>query len=116
MLFRSVVLALVVGSSLVGLGCRGADSPSMDTASEGEECAVGSRTTKTCGGTLHCAPKPYTPVAGGQGPSAPSPEGGNCGGVAGFHCADGLACKIDDKDQLTADAMGTCIRAYACVK
>lgn len=109
-------LFLILASALFAVGCKGAGSPSMDTADEGDECAVGSRITKTCSGTLHCAPKPYSPVPGGQGPSAPSPEGGACGGVAGFHCAEGLACHLAEKDLLTADAMGTCMRASACVK
>ncbi len=112
MIVRSVGLVLVV----FFVACKGADSPSVDPGSEGDECAIGSRTTRTCGDGLHCAPKPYTPVPGGQGPSAPSPEGGSCGGVAGFHCAEGLTCRMEEKDKAVADAMGTCTRAYACVK
>ncbi len=96
--------------------CKGADSPSADPAKEGEACAEGSRTTRSCAEGLHCAPKPYTPVPEGKGPESPSPEGGSCGGVAGFHCAEGLACHVDDDKRLVADAMGTCLRAYACVK
>lgn len=116
MLRRLVIAASFAASAVFALACKGAGSPSMDTAGEGEQCAVGSRTTKTCEGALHCAPKPYTPVPSGKGPSEPSPESGACGGVAGFHCADGLTCRVEEKDQLTADAMGTCMRESVCVK
>ncbi|CAN5568284.1 hypothetical protein BH09MYX1_BH09MYX1_24430 [soil metagenome] len=116
MQLRSFAIALALTSALaLVFSCKGANS-TMDTASEGEACALGSRTTKTCSGTLHCAPKPYAPVASGKGPSEPSPEGGSCGGVAGFHCADGLACHLEEKDQVVADAMGTCMRESVCVK
>lgn len=107
---------LGLGLALVLFACKGADSPAVDFGKEGDECAVGSRTTRSCGDGLHCAPKPYAPVPSGKGPSEPSPEGGSCGGVAGFHCADGLACHVDDDKLMVADAMGTCVRAYACVK
>ena len=41
-------------------------------------------------------------------PDLPSPAGGPCGGVAGYHCAEGLTCEMTAEEEATDDGMGTC--------
>jgi hypothetical protein len=84
------------------VACKDANAP--QPANAGDECAIGGRVTRPCAGALTCKAQPFTappPMASGevQSPEKPSPLGGGCGGVAGFHCADGL---------------GSCVQSSKC--
>ena len=45
-----------------------------------------------------------------------SSEGGACGGVAGYHCLDGLDCDMTPDQSAAADGMGQCARASVCAR
>lgn len=99
--------------------CKDAESPRAEPGSAGDPCAIGNRAIRACGGTLKCTPQPYTPpppVAPGEfkGPEKPNDIGGNCGGVAGFHCVEGLACDMTPEQETASDGMGSCARASKC--
>jgi len=47
----------------------------------------------------------------------PVAEGGMCGGIAGFACADGLYCQMSPRMQQIADGAGKCrVRPQMCTK
>lgn len=106
----------LVGLLVMLAACKDADSPKTSVA--GEECAVGTRVTHPCATGLTCRENPYTPptFAPGEtrGPEKPSDVGGACGGVAGFHCVDGLACDMTPEQASAADGMGSCARSSTC--
>jgi len=88
------------------------------TAFEGESCTPGG--TLKCANALQCKPQPYTkPVleAGAtRSPSDPNDVGGACGGVVGFHCAEGLDCVMPPDQVMVADGMGTCAVKGICTR
>lgn len=96
--------------------CKDADAPKVSGV--GEECAIGTHVTHRCSDGLTCKEEPYTPLARAPGemqsPEKPSDVGGSCGGVAGFHCGDGLVCDMTPEQQMTADGMGSCARESKC--
>jgi len=99
------------------LSCKGADTP--QPAAAGEECAIAGRQTHPCAHGASCVEAPFTPVpalSAGEvrGPEQASGVGGACGGVAGFHCTDGLACDMPPDQANAADGMGTCARKSVC--
>jgi hypothetical protein len=51
-----------------------------------------------------------------HGPQVASDIGGVCGGVAGFHCAEGLECQLPPDQTTAADGMGSCVRVSQCVR
>jgi hypothetical protein len=87
-------------------------------SSEGEACTPGG--TPRCATGLRCNEQPYTrPVrapGASHGPSEPSDVGGSCGGVAGFHCAEGLACVMPPDQVMVADGMGSCALRGVCAR
>jgi len=112
---RPVALFVVLA---VLAACHGAEAPSTPLGQQGDTCKVGERVERQCQNPLVCTLQPYTAPAnppGVHGPDLPSDEGGACGGVAGFHCAEGLACSMAPDQVLVADAMGSCARVSKCV-
>ena len=112
----SLALKGIVAAAFLLAACRGADSPK--TSAAGEECAIGARATHPCASGLACKEAPYAPPTFApdepHGPDKPSGVGGACGGVAGFHCADGLACDMTPEQASAADGMGSCARMSTC--
>ncbi len=111
--------ALLAAVVLVVLPCcqKKTDTPATPLGSEGDVCKVGDRVTRQCRSPLTCTLQPYAPPnnpPGVHGPEAPSDVGGACGGVAGFHCADGLECAMSAEQERVADGMGACARASKC--
>ncbi len=110
MSMRLVLLLITIAA------CKDVDSPK--TSAGGEECAIGARTTHPCATGLTCKESSYTPPTFAPGevhtPDKPSGVGGNCGGVAGFHCADGLACDMTPEQASASDGMGSCARMSTC--
>lgn len=47
-------------------------------------------------------------TSGAPGGRPPAGEGGMCGGIAGFQCADGLYCNMSVEMQHVADGTGVC--------
>jgi hypothetical protein len=106
--------ALLLGVFVV-VGCHGAESPSTSPGTEKDVCAIGSRTTRPCAKPFTCKPVPLAPRAAVAGDdSFVSDETGPCGGVAGFHCAEGLVCDMPVDQEMTSDGMGTCARSSVC--
>jgi hypothetical protein len=98
-------------------GCTPAESPGRPAAQEGDRCAIGADTLATCAPMLTCKIQPHASVPlGPHGPETASGEGGSCGGVAGFHCAEGLDCKMSDEQSRAADGMGSCATVSKCVR
>lgn len=94
--------------------CHGTPS-ATSPGTEKDVCAIGPRTTRPCANPFKCKPvqvAPRTAVAGDD--SFLSDEGGPCGGVAGFHCADGLVCDMPPDQEMASDGMGNCARTSAC--
>lgn|SRR6185312_10928929 len=100
------------------VACKSISAPAGPPAGAGEECAIAGRATHPCRSGLTCKEAAYTPppVVPGEtrGPDKPSALGGACGGVAGFHCADGLACDMPPEQANAADGMGSCARMSTC--
>ena len=107
--------AALLSGLLVVVACHGADSPKTSPGSEKDVCAVGTRTTRPCAKPFTCKPVPVPPRTAVVGDdSFVSDESGPCGGVAGFHCADGLVCDMPEDQGTMSDGMGTCARSSAC--
>jgi hypothetical protein len=128
-LFVLPVLASVLSLGSLGMACTPGSDQSTPSAPlplpqrktiafEGEACTPGS--TPRCADGLRCKEQPYTrPLLEGgtlHSPSDPSDVGGSCGGVAGFHCADGLDCTMAPDQEMVADGMGTCALHGLCVR
>jgi hypothetical protein len=63
------------------------------------------------------SPGPAQPAPGPGGGRVPVAEGGMCGGIAGFPCAQGLYCQMSPQMQQVADGSGICrIRPQACTR
>ena len=97
------------------VACRGAESATTSPGTEKDVCAIGSRTTRPCAKPFTCKPAPLAPRAAVAGDdSFLSDESGPCGGVAGFHCAEGLVCDMPQDQETMSDGMGTCARSSVC--
>jgi hypothetical protein len=109
-----LILLLTIGL----LGCPPAAAP-PPLGGEGETCQLGAKIVRECEGLLRCVPRTYAvsqAPSGVHGPEMPSDIGGACGGIAGFHCAEGLQCEMSPEQAGTADALGVCVRVSRCVK
>ena len=110
-----------VASVLAGVllaACSPPQAPVARPADVGDTCAIGQRTTAACLPILACVPKPVAPRPSGDAGSDPflSSEGGACGGVAGYHCLDGLECDMTPDQSAAADGMGRCARTSVCAR
>ena len=112
---RAVRIAALLSGLVVLVACHGAESPSTSPGTEKDVCAIGTRATRPCAKPFTCKPQPpavHAAVAGDE--SFVSDEGGPCGGVAGFRCADGLACDMTEEQAAAGDGMGSCARTSVC--
>jgi hypothetical protein len=106
--------------SLAMAACEGEPpkAPGEEPADAGEVCAMGGRATRTCRPGLRCKSKiassaPMTLKERGEDAFS-SVAGGPCGGIAGYHCVEGLACDIGS-EPARADGMGTCVSTNVCM-
>ena len=100
---------------LVVVACHGVGSPATSPGVEKDVCAVGARTTRPCASPFTCKPVSVSPRASVVGDdSFVSDDTGPCGGVAGFHCAEGLVCDMPEDQGMVADGMGSCARSSVC--
>jgi hypothetical protein len=110
----------VLALALVLCACKGAESPNVPPGTAGEQCAIGNRVVRTCAAPLRCETEPFgLPPEMHVGetmrtPDLPNGEGGTCGGIAGFHCVEGLVCDVPENQRMAADAVGTCTRVSTC--
>lgn len=78
-------------------------------------CGIGS-SARACSAGEVCQKLTVAKLADAEAPPrGPSFENGSCGGVAGFHCADGLECQMPQDQQYVADGMGTCVIDSKCL-
>ena len=110
---RALLMVCVLASGVAG--CPPAPATpapvSIPEGQEGEPCAIGDRTVRTCGFRLVCVPKP---VAAPDDKQLVSVDGAPCGGVGGIQCLAGLGCQLAADDVMVADAMGTCRQESVC--
>jgi hypothetical protein len=113
-LTRGLIRSFVLGLFVVG-GCAGAAAIGPGTAREGDRCGRGPDLgpAARCAEGLHCQPK-EPPTQAKSADRFLSNAGGPCGGVAGFHCVDGLECDLPAT--APADGMGVCIPASVCAR
>jgi hypothetical protein len=118
MLYSSPMRRFVLVLALSSGACRGAESP-PPLGGAGETCKMGEHVVRECEGALRCVPRTYSvsqAPSGVHGPQVASDIGGVCGGVAGFHCAEGLECQLPPDQTTAADGMGSCVRVSQCVR
>jgi hypothetical protein len=101
-------------AAIFAIACAKSPDP-KSPAKQAKLCGLG-ETAHACALGYYCqtlipAPSYNDPPP----PNGPSYVGGGCGGVAGFHCADGLFCQMPDDQQYVADGMGTCVANSQCV-
>ncbi|MGK4001509.1 hypothetical protein WMF31_02715 [Sorangium sp. So ce1036] len=115
------VLALVLGGSVLGVGCY-AEAPSegeaLDEAQAALQLTCGGITGRGCPGDNRCVDDPNddcNPRRGGADCGGLC-VGAPCGGFAGLGCEEGYVCVDDPRDDCDplnggADCMGTCLYA-----
>lgn len=101
---------------LVAVACHGGES-ARSPGAEHDACAIGTRATRPCAPPFTCKLLQVPRRAAGAGDdSFLSDDGGPCGGVAGFHCADGLVCDLPEDQSMMSDGMGQCARSSVCAR
>src|SRR5450432_2453620 len=104
--------------AISALACANSSDPKSPTE-QGKTCGSGTNAI-VCAPNQLCGHGPAPPSLNRTEPVRPedpigSDVGGSCGGIAGYHCRDGLVCAMDADQQYVADGMGTCVLPWTCV-
>src|SRR5262245_8060292 len=117
---KSLSWTLLFASVAVIASCAGqtndSQAPGRGGAREGDAC--GGKRQIACDHDLECREQ-----RGGVASRPPeskndqflSDVGGPCGGIAGYHCLEGLACDMTAEQDATEDGMGACAYRHVCV-
>ncbi len=94
--------------------------PQRSIVNAGETCTPGASAPR-CADGLRCVEQPHQKLPPREPGKVNPPEqasdvGGSCGGVAGYHCAEGLDCSMAPDQVMVADGMGTCTLHGICAK
>jgi hypothetical protein len=100
-------------ATILAIACAKSPDP-KSPSKKGELCGLG-EAARVCSPDEYCSrlvPAPSYDDA--PPPNGPSYFKGPCGGVAGYHCAEGLFCQMSDEQKYVADGMGTCEANAGC--